>query len=326
VAKQSNRNNPQGRFTSPDPKQVKFYFDKNIWSDIMDIAPSDLADFRRLIEPLKQVSRIGIWYSPVGVLELAKQIGLERHYEKCQREVKLAFEIADKNFLDNPWDHVRRIACRLLHMPFQEPDLSFLNLCREIAVLPYNLIEPKITRLRKTMTWEERWAEDLVQTISTMRKDFGLEPRDRTRMVETDEFRSVRGTLLRRKKYWKFFCRHFRLPPELDDMPFEESFPQFHSFRYWVDYRIGYENMVIYQNKKPRPSDYLDWEQLVYLNIMDYLVTNDEGLRSILVESVNPELNNVTLRFQEFVNCLKGQLPPRRAPDAAVKKWFDAKI
>ena len=116
------------------------------------------------------------------------------------------------------------------------------------------------------------------------------------------------------------------MPSQLEEVSFENAFARFHSFRYWVDYRITYENKIIYQNKKPKPSDYFDWEQLVYLNIMDYLVTNDEGLRKILRESINPELEAVTLRFGEFTACLKGELPLKRAPDSASKKWFDTRL
>jgi hypothetical protein len=93
-----------------------------------------------------------------------------------------------------------------------------------------------------------------------------------------------------------------------------------------VDYRITYENKVIYDNKKPRPSDYLDWEQLVYLNIMDYLITNDKALRRTLGESINPELGRVTLGFDEFLGCLRGRLPPRRAPDLADRIWLETRI
>ena len=145
-------------------------------------------------------------------------------------------------------------------------------------------------------------------------------------MEESDKFRSVQGIVLRRMKNWQFFCRHFRLPSELEDLSFEDAIRLFPSFLYWVDYRITYENKVIYAGKKPRPSDYLDWEQLVYLNIMDYLVTNDKGLRKILEESINPDLGQVTLGFDEFVACLQGKLPPRRAPDSADRVWKDTRI
>ncbi len=287
---------------------------------------TELSDFRALIEPLRRQSRIGIWYSPIGVLELVKQVSLEKYYDECQREIRFASEMTDKNLLDHPWDHIRRIAYYKMGKAFHEPDTGFLNLCREIAVLPYSQMKHKIARLRKVARWEKNWAQDLRQVATDMRRDFGLEPRDTSLRVETDEFRSVRGILWRRMKNWRYFCQHFRLPSELQDLAFEDAIRLFPSFLYWVDYRITYENKVIYDNKKPKPSDYLDWEQLVYLNIMDYLVTNDKGLRRILRESINPDLEQVTLGFDEFVGCLRGQLPPRRAPDSADRVWKDTRI
>ena len=309
-----------------DPSQVKFYFDKNIWSDILSMTDSELRGFRELIEPLKKQVKIGIWHSPIGVLELVKQMSLEKHYDECRREITLASEITDKNLLDHPWDHIRRIAYNQMGKAFHQPDTAFLNLCREIAVLPYSQMKQKIARLRKAARWEKNWAQDLTRVATDMRRDFGLEPRDKARRVQTDEFRSVRGVLWRRMKNWRFFCRHFRLPSELEDLSFEDAIRLFPSFLYWVDYRITYENKVIYESKKPRPSDYLHWEQLVYLNIMDYLVTNDRGLRKVLEESINPELGQVTLGFDQFVACLRGKLPPRRAPDSADRVWMDTRI
>lgn len=292
----------------------------------MDLTDSELKDFRSLIEPFKEQLKIGIWYSPIGVLELVKQMSLEEHCDKCQREIRLASEITDKNILDHPWDHVKRIAQGYLRKKYREPDDAFLNLCREIAILPYSKMKEKIDRLRKAVKWEKNWARDLILVAKDMRKNFGLDPRSRTRRVQTDEFRSIRGILWRRIKNWRYFCRHFRLPSEFEDVPFDDAIRHFPSFLYWVDYRITYENKLIYDNKKPRPSDYFDWEQLVYLNIMDYLVTNDRGLRKILEESTNPELGKVTLGFDEFVRCLKGGLPPRRAPDSADRVWKDTRI
>ena len=309
-----------------DPSHVKFYFDKNIWSDIVSMTALEQRNLRSLLQPLKVQSKIGVWYSPIGVLELVKQGSMESYYDECQREVRFASDLTNKNILDNPWDHVRRMADRYMGKAFREPDTGFLNLCRELAVLPYGQMKHKIAQLRKAARWEQNWVQNLIRVASDMRREFGLEPRDRTRRAQTNEFRTVRGIFWRRMKNWRYFCRHFRLPREVEDLSFEEAIRWFPSFLYWVDYRITYENMIIYENKKPRPSDYFDWEQLVYLNIMDYLVTNDRGLKRILRESINPELARATLGFDEFVACLRGELPPPRAPDSASKKWFDARI
>lgn len=307
-------------------EKVKFYFDKNVWSDIVNMTDVERRKFEDLIKPLRNESKIGIWYSPISVLESIRGMLLEIHYEKCRDEIKLASVITDKHLLENPWDHVRRSAYAFAQKPFKEPDLSFLNLCREIVVFSYRQIEQRIAPIRDLlMKWQKDWADSLNGIKSSFRNDFGFLQREKVLTSKAKRFVEDEWITRRTKRAWKSFCQHYSLPRELENWPLDRALTVFHSFRYWVDYRLTYEKKLLFDNKKPSPSDYLDWEQIVYLNIMDYLVTNDRGLITILNECKNRELNKVSMRFKEFLDCLKGKLPPRRAPNDAFKKWYDVK-
>lgn len=307
-------------------EKVKFHFDKNIWSDIANMTDVERRNFQDQIRPLKDESKIGIWYSPISVLELIRGMSLESHYEKCCEEIKLASVITEKHLLENPWDHVRRSAYAFVQKPFKEPDLSFLSLCRRIVVFPYSQIEPNIAPIRNLlMKWQKEWADSVNFIKSSFRNTFGFEQKDEVLMSKAKKFVADEWIARRAKRAWNSFCQHYSLPQELEHLPLNRAITKFHSFRYWVDYRITYENKLFFDNKKPSPSDYLDWEQIVYLNIMDYLVTDDRELITILNECKNSELNKVSIRFSEFLDCLKGKLLPRRAPNSAFKKWYDAK-
>ncbi len=309
--------NNKFRHMKIERNQVKFYFDKNIWSDIANMTNSERRSFDLLITPLKEQSKIGIWYSPINVLELIRGMLLEAHYEMCRKEIKITSEITDKHFLEYPWDHVRRSADYFLKRPFREPALVFLQLCRDIVISPYKQIEPRIAGIRKLLLrWEKEWSEQL----NSVKQFFNRLPQQKAEKFKEDEWFKRR-----REKAWEPFCRQFSLPQELKNLPFDEVNAWFHSFRYWRDYRISYENKLHFENRKPEPSDYLDWMQTVYLNIMDYLVTNDRSLIAITKESDNKELNPVTLTFTEFLNCLDRGLPKRRAPETILVKWYDAK-
>ena len=305
---------------------VNVYFDKNIWSDIVAMNQSDRASFEALLTPLKLAKRIAVYYSPIGVLELVKGMSLEKYYDKCQSEVRLAWKMTDRHILDNPWDHVRRTACLWVGKPAPKLDVNFLDLCCQIATQPYEKLRPKIDRLRKTMKWEENWAQQLLKIKSRLRGDLDLCSRGGKCTREAEEFRSPKGVLARRIKYWRHFCRHFDLSLELEQAGFEEAFRELHSYRYWVDYRIAYENKIICECQNPKPSDYFDWEQLVYLNMMDYLVTNDKGIINVLKASINPELEGVAMRLSEFIASLRGRLPVKRAPDTPSTRWVDARL
>lgn len=298
--------------------KIKFYFDKNIWSDITNMSDVERKSFDALIKPLKEQSRVCIYYSPIGVLESINGISLETHYEICREELRLADRITDKHFLEYPWDHVRRSADYFLKKPFKEPALVFLRLFREIVTSPYRQIEPKIGRTRKMLV---RWLKEWSDSLNSIKLSFSHLDQHEAKKFKEDAY-----IKRRKEKHWNPFCQQFSLPQELKNLPFDEANAKFHSFRYCVDYRIAYENKVLFDNKKARPSDYFDWIQIVYLNIMDYLVTNDSQLTTILKECKNSELNKVSMRFSEFLDCLdEGRLPPRRAPDPIFEKWYPAK-
>ncbi len=128
----------------------------------------------------------------------------------------------------------------------------------------------------------------------------------------------------KKNRMWIAFCDHFSLSPQLKDYPFTSVYDNFHSFRYWVDYRLTFENKLIFENKRVVSGDYFDWEQTVYLNIMDYLVTEDGDLRSIFEECDNEEMHSRAITFNRFIDCFKGELPPKRAPDTTAEQWYDA--
>lgn len=296
--------------------KIKFCLDKNVWSNIANMAEENLEDFKRLI----QRPEVGIYYSPVGVIELVKGKQLERHFESCQKEVRLADRLTNKHMLEDPWDHVGRTVHRFLGKSFKEPDNICLKLCRAIAISnDYDELRRKtnVDKLSSMLVdWESEWAEEINSIGNKFREDNSDEVKPK------DQYRSNESVLRRKEILWGSFCKHYSLPQEACSLNFDEAISGLHCFRYWVDYRIAYENKVFFDNKKSRPSDYLDWEQTVYLSIMDYLVTDDRKFITILNESKNNELERASMRFDEFSNCLKqNNLPSRRAPDSISEIW-----
>jgi hypothetical protein len=272
-------------------EKVNFYFDKNIWSDLAKMIEAERQSLEALMKPLKERSKIGIYYSPIGVLEMIKGMSLETHFQMCQKEIRLASVVTDKHILEYPWDHVRRIMHASLHIPFKDVDLLFLNLSRKIAIGSYQQVEPIIATTRDMMRkWETGWSGSLNQ----IRMNF-----NRLDSKEAKRYKEDSWLDRRRKTLWPRLLQQFSLSLESDKLPFDEGYKRFHSLRYCLDYRITYENKLLFENKKAKPSDYLDGIQLVYLNIMDYLVTNDSKLITILNECKNCELIKVSMRFGE---------------------------
>jgi len=250
---------------------------------------------------------------------------LEKYYKNCRQEIRLADRISNKHFLEYPWHHSQRIAAWFLGQPFKEPDLTFLNLCRKIAIKSYQEIEHEIQPIHNLLNrWINEWVDDLNSIISGFREKLGLENISKSMLLKVKEYWVKQLAPKRKQRMWIAFCDHFSLSPQLKDYPSTSVYDNFHSFRYWVDYRLAFENKLIFENKMVESGDYLDWEQTVYLNIMDYFVTEDKNLISIFQECGNEEMHGRTISFDEFIVCLKGELPPKRAPDTTTEKWYPA--
>jgi hypothetical protein len=301
---------------NPKKEKINFYFNKNIWSDIAEMSASDLRDLQDLINPLKDQLKIEIYYSPIGVLELIKGMKLEEHYQKCQEEIRLADRVSGQYILEDPWTHVRRSAHWLHGQPAKNPETHFLNLCRDIAILSYLEIKPRVQPIHDLL---DKWLGGWSNELNFIKLHF------KNTESPAAEFRNAEWSVKRKQRFWISFCDHYSLPSRLKELPFIIAYNEFHSFRYWVEYRLAYENKLFFENKNPKPSDYFDWQQTVYLNIMDYLVTNDKKLKSILKESNNEELHRVAISLNEFIDCLRGTLPPKRAPDNCSEQWYDAR-
>ncbi len=291
----------------------------------MEMSPSELDEFKNLLKPLKEQSKIEIYYSPVNVLELIKGMKLEKYFEKCREEIKLAYRITNKHLLEYPYDHIRRSADWFLGQPFKKPDRVFLDLWMKIAIsTSYQAIEPEIQPLRNMLNrWVEDWADDLNSLILNLRKKFSSECGSKNWGTFIKEFLEKEATLSRRQKTWVAFCRHFSLQDQLKVIPLSFAYEKFHSFRYWVNYRLTYENKLLSENRKAEPSDYFDWLQIVYLNVMDYLVTDDDKFKSILKICDNKEMHRMAISFDEFINSLTNKLPSKRAPETTSEQWYD---
>lgn len=318
-------------FVKPDymntqQEKIKFYLDKNIWSHkIIKMSPSELEDFKNLIKPLKEQSKIEIYYSPIIVLESIKGIVSEEHFLQCQEEIMMADRISNEHILaEDPWNHVRRSAASFIPQPLENPYLIFLNLCRKIASSSYQRMEPEIKKINSLLNnWIERWMFGLNSIKSQFRKEFGFEERDENLISKAKEFKDKKSVLHRKRRHWVSFCDHFSLARQLRDFPLPFVYENFHSFRYWVNYRITYENKLLFEDWSPKRSDYLDWQQVVYLNIMDYIVTEDKGFRAILNEYAHEEKSKVAMSYDEFMRQLS-ELPSKRAPDTTIEEWHDA--
>jgi hypothetical protein len=88
------------------------------------------------------------------------------------------------------------------------------------------------------------------------------------------------------------------------------------SVRYYVAVYLHYVKQLTLGKRKPKPSDYIDLEQVVYLNVADYLVTRDGFLRDLINNSGEPDLKGRAISPREFIAMLGDTHVEPRAPDS----------
>lgn len=88
------------------------------------------------------------------------------------------------------------------------------------------------------------------------------------------------------------------------------------SIRYFASVYLHYVRQQTLNDRLPRPSDYLDLEQVVYLNVADYFVTRDGFLRDLVNGCGEEDLEGRAITPEEFVRMLQTETIVRRAPQA----------
>jgi len=72
------------------------------------------------------------------------------------------------------------------------------------------------------------------------------------------------------------------------------------SVSYYVDVYLQYYSELFFETRHPKGSDPLDFEQLLYLDRMDYFVTNETALRRSADSCGNNEVRGRLLSLDEF--------------------------
>lgn len=284
---------------------VSFNFDKMVWSLIFRMKPDERRTLQLQIDSHTKEGNILVAFSPVNLMELIDGLD-EKTFEKCRAELQIASGIANKCFLEDPWDHVRRVTANIFGITTPLPNRNFIDLCFKIAnSKQYEDIKYEVENLKSYVKkFEDSWLESTVTT-----KDFALSLGE----SKLQQFRRPEVADLRLLHLWKAFCTRFPVVAETKSLSVDQALGKLPSFREWVDVHVIYQDQMIFEGRNPKKQDYLDLEQVVYLNIIDYFVTEEKWLRRLIKQTNNIGLKDRFITLNEFRTFLAGPLPPKRA-------------
>jgi hypothetical protein len=64
-------------------------------------------------------------------------------------------------------------------------------------------------------------------------------------------------------------------------LDYETAYNRIPAVRYFIDTQIAYYERTLKQGTTPKRGDYFDLEYAIYLDVMDYFITNDRGLKNL---------------------------------------------
>lgn len=291
-------------------KNIKIFFDTNTWSDVADLPVEQRQLLMEGVKKAQESDGLIIHFSPVNVFEFLKGVKEDDSLGLCQAKLKRAAHLTKEHLLESPWDHVRRGSVKLAELDPPGFDRSFLQLIRIVVIAnKYSEVKPLVTELRtRIINFQESWLALTRETKQKIQKGENL-----------DELNDRPGRI---KELWRSFRQHFRLlEPEFAKLDWSVAYSELPLFRFWSQIQIRYMDRLLLSDFEPTESDYFDIEQTIYFDIMDYLITNDKKLRSLVEESKEPELQGRILRVEEFIQNISTLT--KRAVCNSSSKWIE---
>ncbi len=298
-------------------KITKFYFDANIFSHVF--IGYQGKNYLALIQRKQETGEIMVNFTIVNLFELLQEWREDKFFdvkEKLQQASKI---VVGGNVLEDPSSHVQRRIRKHFRLTNRQPNTEWVN-------LPWLLSRAK--------SWSE--AEDLVKPIKDYAfryKKYWLDSVNemirRAHLLHNriiakgiyknaeDMYDSLQFFVSFTRSMWKACIKHFNLPYNSGSISAEFAREQFYSFRYWMDFLYNYYRKITVKGTKPRQSDYFDIEQSIYLNIMDYWVSDDPKARRCMKNCRDSSGNPRCISLRTFYNYLTNKIPHPCAPEQA---------
>jgi len=243
------------------------------------------------IKRLKLEGKITVYFTGANLLELACMIRDEGKFIECREILRFSSRLCSNNILEDNWGHMQRSVANFLEvdLPVTIDPFYWVNTASLISNAD-NLgqVRKETSFLREYLRgFKKDWFEGACRTIDGIREllnpeeALGGQEEILERLTDESSLDEVRRQLWdeTRRQLWEACKGHHKLPDYGKQIDFDTAYSKIPTVRYFIDIQIAYYQLK--EETKPEEGDYFDLEYVIYLDLMDYFVTNDNGLHNL---------------------------------------------
>lgn len=269
---------------------LNIYLDTNVHSQLSnELYPNELVE----IEKLKSEGKVTVYFTGANLLELACMIRDEGKFFECREILRFSSRLCSNNILEDNWRHMQRSVANFLEvdLPVTIDPLYWVNTASLISNAD-NLgqVRRETGFLREYLRgFKKDWFEGARRTIDGIREL--LNPEEgvggQEAIVEQLDDESLLDEVRHqlwdetRRQLWEACKGHHRVPDYANRLNYDIAYNKIPTVRYFIDLQNAYYDRMLKDRTEPQESDYFDLEYVIYLDLMDYFVTNDNGLHNL---------------------------------------------
>ncbi len=308
---------------------LNIYLDTNVHSQLSNgLYPEELAEIKRL----KLEGKITVYFTGANLLELACMIRDEGKFIECREILRFSSRLCSNNILEDNWGHMQRSVANFLEvdLPVTIDPFYWVNTASLISNAD-NLgqVRKETSFLREYLRgFKKDWFEGACRTIDGIRELLNPEEaiRGQEAIVEQLDDESLLDEVRHqlwdetRRQLWEACKGHHRVPDYANRLNYDIAYNKIPTVRYFIDLQNAYYDRMLKDRTEPQESDYFDLEYVIYLDLMDYFVTNDNGLHN-LYSCASRDIGEgcILLKDVSKLDCLHPRAPYR---DRLVKAQY----
>lgn len=275
-----------------------------------------------LINEHYQNKKLFLHISPSTFQEQIKGVN-ESCFPQMQRFFKTAYSLTHGCHVTHPELHLKKITGAVTDNELWECVRIDINTLRELVCAPNfedwsGKFRPLQNYVKGVLKWIHSGAEELKSKMDVWyREAEGGSYTEKTNMISKNE-----DTL--RNVVYKALLKRYKLEDSYNLLEARGEAGKLISLDYLANVYLYYYGTIL-RSRKPRSGDHIDLEQVVYLNIIDYIMTRDKRYIELLNECGDPELKGRTITPEVFLKNVKYAPWPKRARDNFDQKYVPLK-
>ena len=282
---------------------IKIYCNANIYNGLAQGRyPKHLTDKLRIA---KENGAISVFWIPTNLFELVQGINTEDNFRTQQKAISEMASLSDNKVLEDPKMHVQKAVCRYLGLKEPISDYYYHDIARNIRNAPsldairINLIQwQEYLNYFYTKRWVPQTEKLKLELLKIHRGEYVTPGGE---VITVDKFVGA----VTEETLWPAITERFEIVSLVVGVPHSEIIPKVLPILFYYSVCIGYYRKLAEGGRKPVSSDFVDIEQVVYLDTIDFFVYEDAKFKEVLNRSLFPELNRKCLNLEDFIEVLE---------------------